>query len=299
MTGSLFILIFIASIADEITYAEIIGATIVAGLVIIGVTLLGITDQLAQWIPTPIVFGLLAGAILSLVADVFTFLGEEPIIVGSTFLTYLWGRRWLDKRIPIILPALIVGLVATALTSKFGQVSTSLTLSTPTITKPVFSLSAIAAITPVFVVLVILQSNLPSMIFLRTQDFAPQERIIHLTSGISTFLGAFLGPMGVSLSLPLTSLVGGAGAGEQRLRYQAVYYVGIASVLIGLLASVAAALPEIIPIALLLTLAGLSLADVLSDALMEITRGPLLIGPLFTFVIAVSDISLLGFGPYF
>ena len=112
-------------------------------------------------------------------------------------------------------------------------------------------------------------------------------------------LGSFLGPTGVSLSLPATSLVAGSGAGEQETRHRAVYLVGGAALLVGLLAGIAADLAEIIPAALLLTLAGLSLVDVLADALQRLTAGPLLLGPLFAFAIALSDISFLGFGNYF
>ena len=55
----------------------------------------------------------------------------------------------------------------------------------------------------------------------------------------------------------------------------------------------------IIPRALQLTLAGLSVIDVLGSALKQFTEGPLFLGPLFTFAIALSDISFLGFGNYF
>ena len=38
---------------------------------------------------------------------------------------------------------------------------------------------------------------------------------------------------------------------------------------------------------------------VLANALQQIVRGPLLLGPLFAFAIALSEISILGFGPFF
>jgi benzoate membrane transport protein len=69
--------------------------------------------------------------------------------------------------------------------------------------------------------------------------------------------------------------------------------------LLGLLAGVAVSLLEVIPPALLVTLAGLSLVDVFADAIKRVTQGPLLLGPLFSFAIALSDISFLGFGNYF
>jgi benzoate membrane transport protein len=49
----------------------------------------------------------------------------------------------------------------------------------------------------------------------------------------------------------------------------------------------------------MLTLAGLSVVNVLNSAIQRITKGPLLLGPLFAFAVAVSEISFLGFGPFF
>lgn len=69
--------------------------------------------------------------------------------------------------------------------------------------------------------------------------------------------------------------------------------------LVGVLAGIAADLPEIIPLPLLLALAGLAVIGVLANALQQITRGPLLLGPLFAFAIALSKISILGFDAFF
>ncbi|MGD8625410.1 MAG: benzoate/H(+) symporter BenE family transporter, partial [Anaerolineae bacterium] len=253
----------------------------------------------ATWIPLPIMFGLLAGAVMPFVAELFTVLGDAPTVVGSTVLVYLLSRRFLGDRLPAILPALVTGLAVTAITGQFGAVADPLALSLPRLTWPVFSLQAILTATPVFVVLITLQANLPSLRFLHSQDYEPPEKALDLVSGIGTILGSLLGPTGISLSLPATSLLAGPGSGQHEIRHRSVYLVSGAGLLIGLLAGIAAGLPQIIPIALLATLAGLSLVDVLANALQQVTRGPLLLGPLFAFAIALSNISFLGFGNYF
>jgi benzoate membrane transport protein len=234
-------------------------------------------------------------------------LGDAPAIVGSTVLAYLVSRRILaalasgneSARLPAILPALLTGVAVTAVTGQFAAVSEPLSLAVPQPALPVFSLPAILTATPVFVVLITLQANLPSLRFLHSQEYDPPETAIDLVSGIGTMLGSFLGPTGVSLSLPATSLVAGAGAGDREVRHRSVYLVGGAGLLLGLLAGVAVGLLEVIPPALLVTLAGLSLVDVLADAIRRVTQGPLLLGPLFAFAIALSDVSFLGFGNYF
>jgi benzoate membrane transport protein len=50
---------------------------------------------------------------------------------------------------------------------------------------------------------------------------------------------------------------------------------------------------------LLLSMGGLALLGALAAALKEISQGPLTLGPLFAFAIALSDMTLFGLGPFF
>jgi benzoate membrane transport protein len=299
LTGNVFVLIFIASLGGQLSYPEIVGASIVAGAGVLLISVLGLTDWLAGWIPAPIVLGLLAGAVMPFVSGIFTSLDDAPVLVGGAFLAYIWGYRSLGNRVLAILPALVAGLAIAALTGELGQVPARSPLPLPTLTTPVFSVHAIATATPVLVILITLQSNVPSMVFLRNQEYHPPERLIDTVSGVGTLVGSLLGPTAVSLSLPATAIAAGADAGEHQLRHRSVYLASGAVVLIGLLAGIAAELPEIIPLELLLALAGLAVIGVLANALQQITQGPLLLGPLFAFAIALSEISILGFGPFF
>ena len=299
LTGNVFVLIFIASLGGRLSYPELVGASIVAGASVLLISALGLTGRLAAWIPAPIVLGLLAGAVMPFVSGIFTSLGDAPVLVGGAFLAYLWGHRYLGTRVPAILPALVAGLAIAALTGELGQVPARSPLPVPTVSTPVFSVHAIATATPVIVILITLQSNLPSMVFLRNQEYHPPERVIDTVSGVGTLVGSLLGPTAVSLSLPATAIAAGPEAGEHRLRHRSVYLASAAVVMIGLLAGIAAELPEIIPLGLLLALAGLAVIGVLANALQQIAQGPLLLGPLFAFAIALSEISILGFGPFF
>jgi benzoate membrane transport protein len=299
ITGNIFAFIFLASLGDQLSYPELIGAYILAGVTVVLVSVLRLTGRLGAWIPEPVVLGLLAGAIVPFVTSLFTALGEAPVLVGGVFLTYLLGRRVLGTRLPAIFPALVAGLVIAGLTRQFGQVPARLTLPVPAVTRPVFSVQAILTATPVLVVLMTVQANLPSMIFMKSQGFHPPERTVDAVSGIGTLLGSLLGPVAVSVSLPATSFVAGPVAGELPLRHRAIYFAGGAGLLIGLLAGVAAELPVIIPTPLLLALAGLAVLDVLANTLQRSFQGPLLLGPLMAFAIALSEITLFGFGPFF
>jgi benzoate membrane transport protein len=293
------VLIFIASLGSQISYPELVGASMVAGACVVLLGALRLTGRLAALIPAPIVLGLLAGAVLPYVWGIFDALGDEPLVVGSAFAAYLLSRRFGGDRLPAVLPALVVGIASAGLTGRLGTVPVHVSLPDAAVTMPIFSVYAIATVTPVLIILITVQSNVPSQVFLRSQGYQPPERVLNAVSGIGTLLGSLLGPTGISLSLPATALVAGPDAGEQQIRHWSVYISASAVVLIALLAGIAADLPAIVPLLLLLALAGLATVGVLANALQQITRGPLLLGPLFALVIALSDMSLLGFGPFF
>lgn len=299
VTGNLFVIIFINGLGGTIDYPELVGAAVAAGALVLLIGVFGLSKRLAKLIPIPIMFGLLAGAVMPFVSGLFTEFGNFPIVIGGTLLVYLFSRRFLGERLPAILPALLTGIVLTAITGHFTQPTEPISLAAPEITIPRFSLQAILTATPVLVVLITIQANLPSIRFLNSQDYKPPELLVDIASGLGTMLGSFFGPTGASLSLPATSIAAGEGAGEHDIRYRAVVINSTAALFLGALGGFAAGFAGMIPMALLLTLAGLAVIDVLGSALKEVTRGPLFLGPLFAFAIALSDISFLGFNNYF
>lgn len=299
VTGNIFVLIFIASLGADLTWPELVGAAMVAGAIVLGLGFTGLTDRLTSWVPAPVVFGLLAGAVMPFVRDMFTALGGARLIVGGTLVAYVLGRLVLEPRLPAILAALVAGVAIAGFASGFGAPPSRFVLPAPELTAPVLSLRAIVTATPVMVVLITLQANVPSLVFLRAEGFRPPERTISAVSGVGTLVGSVMGPMGVSLSLPATALTAGPDAGQHDLRYLAAYLAGGASIVIALLAGLAADLETIVPEPLLTVLVGLAVLGVLADALRNVASGPLVLGPVFAFAIALSDLTLFGLGRFF
>jgi benzoate membrane transport protein len=310
LTGNVFAIIFFASLGDQFSFAELSGASLLAGAIVLVAAALDLTRHLAAWIPAPIVQGLIAGAVMPFVEGIFSGLrttdergvavaARVPAMVGGAFLAYLLSRRLLGARLPPTLPALVAGLAVAGVTGQLGPVPSSFVLPHLTIAAPAFSLPAVASATPVLVALITLQSNLPSVIYMRSQGFRPPERVIDVVSGLGTMAGSLLGPNAMSLALPLVPLTAGPGAGDVSVRYRSVYVPAGVLLLIAVLAGTAAAVAVLVPPLMLLALAGLALVGVLAAALQGITRGPLLLGPMFAFAIALSKMSLLGLGPFF
>ncbi len=297
LTGNIFVLIFVVSLQGRVPFAELAGASMVAGAAVVAITLLGLTEHLAQLIPEPVVVGLLAGSTLPFVAGIFTGMGSEPVVIGLAFLAFIVGKKYLDDRLPAIFLALVVGIAAAAILGKFGSGNAHGAM--PALTSPIFTWSAMLTVTPVMVVLIVLQSNVPSVIFLQGQQYRPPARLLNYLSGAGTVAASFLGPAGLSLSLPATAMVAGPDAGPQRYRYRAVVLASSIFLAMTPLAAFAAGAAGVLPLELLVAIAGLAVIGVLAMALKRITSGPLTLGPLVAFAVAVSDLSMLGFGPYF
>jgi len=305
LTGNVFALIFFVSLGDRIAFPELAGASILAGAIVLVTALLGLTGQLAAWIPAPIVQGLIGGAVMPFFVNIFSALttsegaARVPIMVGCAVLAYLVSQRVLGTRLPPILPAFVAGFLAAAVTGQLGAFPSSFALPGLEFIRPEFSWTAIATVTPVLLALMTVQSNVPAVIYLRSQGYRPPERVLNVVSGAGTLLGSLFGPITVSLALPPVLVTAGPTAGDRSLRYRSIYLPVAGGLLIAVFAATAADLAVLIPTVLLLTMAGLALVPALAVALREISRGPLVLGPLFAFAIALSHMTVFGLGPFF
>jgi benzoate membrane transport protein len=303
-TGNIFALIFFASLGQRVGFEELAGAAILAGAIVLVMTLLGLTGTVARWIPTPVVQGLIVGAILPFVIDIFTAMRttdggvEIAITVACVLVAYLVAYRFFP-RLPALVPAFVVGFVVAAAAGLLGRFPDLFTLPHLAFVRPSFSWTAVLTVTPVLVALMAVQSNVPSVIYLRSQGFEPHERLVNIMSGAGTIVASLFGPVLVSLSLPATLLGAGPPAGEHDDRHVSMYLPATFSVSIALFAGTAAALAELVPSTLLLAFAGLALIPALVAALRGVTAGPLVLGPLFALAIALSEISLFDLGPFF
>ena len=253
LTGNVFALIFFVSLGNRVTYEEIAGATILAGAIVLLTAVLGLTGQLARWIPAPIVHGLIAGAVMPFFVGVFDALNTTDgawrvaVMVGAAVAGYLVGQRVLGTRLPAILPAFLAGFLAAMATGQLGEFPSTFTLPSFELLRPSFSAAAILTVAPVLLALMTVQSNVPSVIYLRGQGFDPPERLLNVVSGGATLLVSAFGPVAVSLALPPLLVTAGPSAGERSLRYRAVFLPVAAGLAIALFAAVAADLAKLIP----------------------------------------------------
>lgn len=292
-------LFFIISLAPTYSYQEVMGGVFVGGMLVVLASLLDLSARLTTFIPAPIVFGTVAGAVLPFVVGIFTDLGSEPAMIGATVLAFLLARRILPTSIPAVLPALAAGALVALFSDKLHGANDPWTLPTLSTPGPAFSWQALVAIAPVVAILIAANSNLASIIYLRSQGYEPPERGINLASGVGTMVGGLFGAIPIGMGTFLLPLVAGSEGGKRHQRPWGPYAASLGMLGIVLFAGIAAQIPAMIPTSLLLAIAGLVLVAVLGQMLGGALSGPLRLGPLFAFAVAASDMSLWGFGSAF
>jgi benzoate membrane transport protein len=291
--------VFLATQIDQFTYAEITGAVLVSGLAVLAIGAFGFSRHLARWVPAPLVSGVIAGLVMPFVVRVFVEMADYPLIIGIMLAAFVLGHRYLGVHLPAILLVVLAGLAVAALSGEIQAPAVGWSLPEPALEAPALSLRAIVSISPVIAVLIAAQGNLPTVVYLRSQGYRPPERLIDLTTGACTAGGSVFGAVPICMASMLNPLTAGPEAGDHRLRHWSVYASAVLLLLIAALATMAAELPNIVPVALLMAIAGLALFGVLARSLGEITQGPLQLGPLFAFVITLSGVSLVGLGSVF
>jgi benzoate membrane transport protein len=288
-----------ATLVGHATYPEMRGVSFVAGGLVLLLGAAGWIEHVAAWVPPPIVMAMVAGAILPYVAGMFSAAGSAPLVIGGAFVVYVLGRRALPARIPAILPAVIAGLAAAAFTGLLNTRGFHWSTAALHPSAPVFSWTAIVAFAWVLAILMSTSANLASVVYIRSQRYPASLRAISVVTGAATMAGSFFGFTPVCMASFLAAPTAGPDAGDHDVRHWSVYFSSVAFLAIAALAGLAADLLRIVPLSVLLALAGLALIGVLGATLGEAVRGPLVLGPLMTFAVAVSHLSYLGFGPLF
>ena len=104
------------------TFPEVIGAFLGTGILLLILGLTGAVKKIMAMLPMPIIMAMVAGVFLSFGLDWIKAMGEEPwiaVTMTAAFILLSTNSR-VAKRLPPMIGALVVGIIAIVITGTFN-----------------------------------------------------------------------------------------------------------------------------------------------------------------------------------
>lgn len=287
-------LIFLGTLADRFSFAELVGANLVAGVLLLALGLLGVGGRIMAWLPLPIIMGMFAGSILPYVVRMVTATVEDIAVAGMAVAGYLFGRLIANPHVPPVGLAVVAGGVAIAMGGTVAPEPVEWAFPELTVPEMRFSLSAVVAVGLPMVVLAIGLGNVQGLGFLMAQGYRVPVDAISTVVGVSSVANALLGGHPATVARTGVAIIASPDAGPVSGRYWAAVISAALTVVLALAATPVASLLNILPRTYIFALAGLAILASFQDALEKSFGGELRFGALVGFVVAATPFTLLG-----
>jgi benzoate membrane transport protein len=282
----------------HLSFAEVVGAFFATGVLILVLGLTGWVRRVMDLIPMPIVMAMVAGVFLRFGTDLVHALGDAvvavPMVVVFLVLS-VW--TWLGRRIPPMLGALVVGAVAVAVSGRFNPGPTTGWIAAPVLQAPQWSSQAMIELVVPLAITVLVVQNGQGIAVLRSAGHAAPVNAVTLACGFWSILAAAVGAVSTCLTGPTNALL--VASGERSRHYTAGICCGVLAILFGLFAPLFTTLMLGTPGAYIATLAGLAMLRVLQGSFITAFATRFTLGALVTFVVTVSDVTILNIGAAF
>ncbi|WP_433128338.1 benzoate/H(+) symporter BenE family transporter [Micromonospora sp. CA-240977] len=276
-----------------------VGAFLVSGVLIVAAGLFPPLGRAVAAIPKPVAGAMLAGVLLPLCTAPVRALVELPVVAGPVVIGWLllhrFARRW------AVPGALLVAVVAIALTAPPAGLTGAALAPSITVTAPAWNASALIGLAlPLFLVTMAAQ-NVPGMAVLAGYGYRPPFGAALRATGLASLLAAPAGGHAVNLAAITAALAAGPDAHpDPERRWVASVTAGIGLALLGLGAGVATTLVAVAPPILIEAVAGLALLGALATALAAAVSDPATReAAVVTFVVTASGVTLIGVGGAF
>ncbi|MGJ9383168.1 benzoate/H(+) symporter BenE family transporter [Salipaludibacillus sp. CF4.18] len=283
------------------SFTDVLGAYVFTSLLLLVIAVTKSTSVFMSLIPLPIMMGMVSGVLLPFGLNIFMSVLELPLINGATLLVFLLLTLYkrIGAFIPPILGAIVIGFVLLCLEQPISFNSNSFEMTVPGIFLPTFNLSTISELTIPLLVTVIAIQNAQGIAILDSLGYKAPINALTTWSGIGSLVNSFFGAHSACIAGPMTGIIADKTSGIKQYRYKSAVFMGVLWILFGLFAGFVIEVIRGIPISLIQLLAGLALLMVLKNCLVASFASKFQMGALFTFMITLSDFTLLNIGSPF
>ena len=286
-------LVYLGTLADRFSFAELVGANLVAGVLILVSGALGVGGAVMRWLPLPIVMGMFAGSILPYVTQMVAATVQDGAIAGMAVAGYLIGRAITNPRVPPVGLAVVAGGLAVAWAGTRSAAAFEWTLPTLAVPDMAFSVPAVVAVSLPMVVLAMALGNVQGLGFLRAQGYGVPVNAVTSAVGIASILNALLGGHAATVARNGVAILASSDAGPIYGRYWAAVIASGLTLLLALAATPVAALLGILPKSYIFVVAALAIVSALQDALEKSFGGEFRFGALVAFIVAATPFAFL------
>ncbi|MBI2953225.1 MAG: benzoate/H(+) symporter BenE family transporter [Chloroflexi bacterium] len=285
----------------HLSFPEIIGAYILTGILITVLGFTGVIKRGMEWLPMPIMMGMVSGVLLPFGVGIATASTQAPLLSALTIAAFLAVScvPLVAKRFPPVLSAIVVGLLGATVLELANWQMLTFQIAQPIIFSPVFTLPAAVEVVIPLALTVIAIQNAQGIGILLNSAYRPPVNSVTTISGLGSIVMGFLGCQSTCLAGPMTGIVANPNVGPKDGRYVAAIVTGVLWMVFGLFSPVATAVSQILPASLINLLAGLALISVLVACFNAAFAGKFRLGALFSFMITVSGLTIFNIGAPF
>jgi benzoate membrane transport protein len=276
-----------------------VGAFLAAAALVVLAGLVRPFGRAVERIPVPLASAMLAGILLPLCLAPARAVMLDPALAIPIVATWAIALRLAR---PFAVPlAVIVTIIAVIATSPLADIDAALLAPRPVFVVPVFTLEAMIGLAlPLFLVTMASQ-NVPGLAVLAANGYRPAVSPIFVATGAASAVASVAGGHLVNLAAITAALCAGPDAHpDPAQRWIAAAAAGVAYILLGLSAGLAAAFIAATPPILIEAVAGLALLASFGAAIQAaLAREDDRLAALVTFVTTASGAALLGIGAPF
>lgn len=284
----------------HLSWAEVRGAFLVTGIVILAIGLTRRVHAVMSLLPTPIVMGMVAGVFLQFGLDVVNAIGSDPWVAVPIIVAFfaLQIHSGVSRWMPPIIGAFLVGAAAVAATGEFApRDGVSGVIAAPVLQMPEFTVRALLGLVVPLAITVIVVQNGQGVAVLRAAGHRPPVNVVTIACGVWSAAASTIGAISSCLAGPTNALL--VSSGDRSRQYTAGLTFGVLAVIVGVLAPGFVGLMLAMPAAFIACIGGLALLGALQNAFRAAFESRFTMGALVTFLVSISDLSILNIGSAF
>ena len=293
------------SALDHMSFSEAVGAFLIAGLIMFLLGLSGVVRWVMAKFPTSVVMAMVAGIFLPFALNLVLGLQEIPIISTVCLTAFLIPTifRSFGRFCPPMFAALVMGTLAAWLSGNGPVIPSELSwIAQPPLIRPEFSVSAMIELVIPLVISVLAVQNIQGVSVLTAAGYRPPINVLTVVCGYGSFIMGVLGSVPTCLTGPANAIL--VSSGKKGTHFTGAILFGALFAATGLLAPVLTEVATSMTPYFIMVLGGLAMLPVLTTAFKEAFCQPNdqnigALPPLITFVVTISNFSVLNIGAPF